>query len=58
MFVAAIPLILVLWLRWVLVRWEGEDQVVSVPRWLTGAGVALLVAFTVARNLPGSWLAP
>jgi hypothetical protein len=46
---------------WVVARWRGRRVAVpmSVVRPVAWAGLALLVAFSVLRNLPaGSWLAP
>ena len=46
--------------RWAWSAWTGREirVVPAPPRWLV-AGLGVLVAvFTVARNLPGSWLAP
>jgi hypothetical protein len=54
------PVVLVLLGRWVHASWRGHDVrvVPPVPRWL-GTGLILgTVAFTILRNLPGSWLAP
>lgn len=58
--VLAVPLVLVLFARWCCAAWSGSQlRVVPVvsPGVRTGL-VVLVVAFTVARNLPGSWLAP
>jgi hypothetical protein len=54
------PVAIVLLARWAYASWRGvEIQVVPpVPRWLTNSLIVLVVVFTVARNLPGSWLAP
>jgi hypothetical protein len=40
--------------------WTGREvrAVPALPRAVTVLLVALVVVFTVARNLPGSWLAP
>lgn len=46
--------------RWALDAWHGRDRgrpLVLAPPALTVLAV-LTVAFVVARNLPGSWLAP
>jgi hypothetical protein len=58
--VLAIPFALVLFVRWGWAAWTGRDiQVVpELPRPVRLALVAAVAAFTVARNLPGSWLAP
>jgi hypothetical protein len=57
--VVVLPVVLALWLRRVVVVWRGGEAVrpLTVPAavWAVGLGVA--VVFTVARNLPGSWLA-
>jgi hypothetical protein len=58
--VLAIPVVVFLLLRWTWASWQGRDVAV-VPhlsrsaKWSLGA---LVVVFWVARNLPGSWLAP
>jgi len=57
--VLALPLAVFALARWTLDEWRG---VTRLPRprttWLATTGVvAVLVAFTVLRNLPGSWLA-
>jgi hypothetical protein len=65
LFVALIPVIVVLWLRWTDRAWRGasapaerERFGVSVGVWVTVFAVVLAV-FGVLRNLPmGSWLAP
>jgi hypothetical protein len=58
--VALIPVLSLLFVRWSLVSWQGRDAhlVPPVPRALTIGLLVLVAAFTVARNLPGSWLAP
>ncbi|HEY3481170.1 MAG TPA: DUF2752 domain-containing protein [Nocardioides sp.] len=58
--VLAIPFALVFFARWSYAAWSGSEMrvfpVLSRP---VRIGLwTLLVAFTVARNLPGSWLAP
>jgi hypothetical protein len=58
--VLAIPVVVLLLARWTWATWQGREVDVvphlSRPvRWGLGA---LVVAFWVARNLPGSWLAP
>lgn len=57
--VLAIPVILVLWGRRLVACWRGGEQMrpLSVPSWLWVGGLVVLGVFTVARNLPGSWLA-
>ncbi len=58
--VLAIPVVLVLLVRWAWASWHGRDVVVvphlsRAAQWALGA---LVVVFWIARNLPGSWLAP
>lgn len=61
-FVAAVPLLLWWWIRWVQRSWTGAERpVMSSAR--SGALIAVfavaMVVFGVVRNLPvGSWLAP
>jgi hypothetical protein len=58
--VVAIPLAVVLFGRWSHAAWTGRETrvVPALPAPARIALLALVVAFTVARNLPGSWLAP
>lgn len=58
-FVLAVPLILFLWGRRLVANWRGGAamQPLTVPSWVWVAGLVALGVFTVARNLPGSWLA-
>ncbi|MGC4112465.1 MAG: DUF2752 domain-containing protein [Nocardioides sp.] len=58
--VLALPFALALFVRWSHAAWTGREvsAVPALPRSVTIGLVALVVAFTVARNLPGSWLAP
>lgn len=57
--VVVLPAVLLLWLRRVVAAWRGGDATrpLAVPplAWVMGSGV--VAVFTVARNLPGSWLA-
>jgi hypothetical protein len=55
-----VPVVLVLLARWTWASWRGEEvrMVPAVPRWLATGLIVLTAVFTVARNLPGSWLAP
>ena len=57
--VVVLPVALGLWLRRVVAAWRGGEAMrpLTVPTavWVLGLGV--VAAFTVARNLPGSWLA-
>lgn len=59
-FVVALPFLLAGLVAWTVGRWRGRP--VSMPsrvvRPVAFASLALLAAFTVLRNLPGSWLAP
>jgi hypothetical protein len=58
--VLAIPFAVALFVRWSYSAWTGRDLQV-VPALSSGVRiglVVLLVVFTLARNLPGSWLAP
>ena len=65
LFVALIPLIVVVWLRWTGRAWSGapapapRDRFgVRVGAWIVAFAVVLVV-FAVVRILPlGSWLAP
>ncbi|GAA1769731.1 DUF2752 domain-containing protein [Nocardioides hankookensis] len=60
-FVVALPFILVGLVLWTAGRWRGRPYQVpmSVVRPVAYTGLALLLLFTVVRNLPfGSWLAP
>jgi hypothetical protein len=58
--VLAIPFAAVVFARWTYGAWTGREvrpvPVVSKP--VATALIVLIVVFTVARNLPGSWLAP
>jgi hypothetical protein len=58
--VALIPVLGLLWASWTHVSWRGYDAhlVPRVPRAVTIGLLAMVAAFVVARNLPGSWLAP
>lgn len=57
--VAALPVVIAFWWRRVVVTWRGGDAmrplVVPSAAWMTG--LAVVAVFTVARNVPGSWLA-
>jgi hypothetical protein len=58
--VVAIPVTVLLLGRWTWISWRGTGEAV-IPPLPRGVKVGLLVvvgAFWVARNLPGSWLAP
>jgi hypothetical protein len=60
LFVVLLPFVVFLLGRWARDRWRGARR--DSPSWLTPgvvyAGLAVIVLFTVLRNLPGSWLAP
>ena len=58
--VLALPFALWFLARWTWGRWTGREVALlpTVPRAVTIGLVALVVVFTVARNLPGSPLAP
>lgn len=61
LFVASIPLILYAFARWTVGRFTGRawDPATARVNVVAGAVIALMVVFTVLRNLPaGSWLAP
>jgi hypothetical protein len=57
--VAVAPVVVGLWLRRVRACWRGGEAMrpVAVPAGAWLAGLAVVAAFTVVRNLPGSWLA-
>lgn len=60
LFFCALPFIAYAFLRWSHGRWTGRPWLVA-DRSLGIAAVTLMlamIAFTVLRNLPGSWLAP
>jgi len=58
--IGLVPVLGLLFVRWTLVSWQGQEAhlVPPVPRAVTVALLVLVTAFVVARNLPGSWLAP
>jgi hypothetical protein len=58
--VLAIPFAAYFFGRWVYGAWTGREvrAVPALPRGVWTGLVVLAVAFTLARNLPGSWLAP
>jgi hypothetical protein len=60
-FVVALPFIVLGLVLWTAGRWRGRPYQVpmGVIRPVAYTGLALLLVFTVLRNLPfGSWLAP
>jgi Protein of unknown function (DUF2752) len=58
--VLLIPFAVVVLARWTYAAWTGRAValVPPLPRAVKTGLVVLVVAFTVARNVPGSWLAP
>ncbi len=48
-----LPLAMIVFGVWSLRRWRGERFEMRFPVWATSAVVALMVVFTVVRNLPG-----
>jgi hypothetical protein len=58
--VLAIPFAALFFARWTYGAWTGREvrPVPAVSKPVATALVVLVVVFTVARNLPGSWLAP
>ena len=57
--VVALPVVVAFWLRRVVAAWRGgaamQPLVLPSAVWVVGLGA--VAAFTLARNLPGSWLA-
>jgi hypothetical protein len=58
--VLVIPFAVLVLARWAHAAWTGRDvaAVPAMPRAVTTGLIVLVVVFTVARNIPGSWLAP
>src|SRR3954470_4341489 len=58
--VLAIPFAVLVLGRWTYAAWTGREVAVvpAVPRAVRIGLILLVVGFTLARNLPGSWLAP
>lgn len=55
----ALVVTLVLWVRAVLLAWQGRVRPLPWPRWLQVALPVLVAAYWVARNVPGwTWLSP
>ena len=54
------PLAVFLLARWTIDAWRGRQRgLPALTSWqVLSVGIALTTVFTVARNLPGSWLAP
>lgn len=60
LFIALLPVLVFLLGRWAVERWLGREREPNA-RLITMGTVTLCVlaaAFAIARNLPGSWLAP
>ena len=61
LFVGSIPLVVLLWARWLRDRWRGVRRVVDHRRGVLWASVfgAVSLVYWVVRNLPGlEWLTP
>lgn len=57
--VASVPLVLVLWGLWVRRTVTGKQRTWAAPAWWIWGLLVLVLAYWVARNLPGAtWLAP
>lgn len=57
--VAGVVLLVAMWGRWTLRRWRGRPRTTVAPAWTVYAGLAVVLAFWVLRNLPvGAALAP
>jgi hypothetical protein len=58
--VVLLPVAVLLLARWTWATWQGRDValVPTVPRAMRIGLVAVAAVFWVARNVPGSWLAP
>ncbi len=58
--VLVLPFAAIVFVRWVSGAWSGREvrAVPALPRAVTYGLVVIAALFTVARNLPGSWLAP
>jgi hypothetical protein len=58
--VGLIPVMGLLYARWTVATWRGSEgtPLPRIPRAATIGLVVLVVVFVVARNVPGSWLAP
>jgi Protein of unknown function (DUF2752) len=56
----AMPVAVFVLARWVVDAWRGRQRGRTVlSSWpVLSAGISLAAVFAVARNLPGSWLAP
>lgn len=51
--VLALPVVLVLYVRWILDRVHGRTRIIDPPKGLLIALGVFVAAFTIARNLPG-----
>ena len=58
--ILAMPLAVFVLARWTVDAWRGRQRGrTALSSWpVLSVGIALTTVFTVARNLPGSWLAP
>jgi hypothetical protein len=56
----AMPVAVFVLSRWTVDAWQGRRRGrTALSSWpVLAVGIALAAVFTVARNLPGSWLAP
>jgi Protein of unknown function (DUF2752) len=56
----AMPVAVFVLARWTVDAWRGRQRgLTALSSWpVVSVGIALGAVFTVARNLPGSWLAP
>ncbi len=59
LFVVAIPVVVAFFVRRLIACWRGGEAMrpLTIPTWAWVGGLAVIGVFTVARNLPGSWLA-
>lgn len=57
--VVGLPVAVAGWGWWLVARWRGGGtmRLPVPPTWVWVGALVVLGAFTVARNLPGSWLA-
>lgn len=51
--VAAVPLLVALWWGWMRRRWTGTSRTWLAPGWVLWGLLAVVVSFTVLRNVPG-----
>ncbi|MBK0329930.1 DUF2752 domain-containing protein [Brachybacterium sp. MASK1Z-5] len=51
--VLAVPVVLALYVRWIVDRVRGRDRIIDPPKSVLIALGALVAVFTIARNLPG-----